>query len=476
MILMLMINILIYNGFFRMKSKNLLVFALLGGVGFLLLLNLGGRHLENRDYLRYAEVAREMIRSGDWIVPRFNGEIYLHKPPFLFWLIALPSNIYGAVTPFLARLPSAFFAWIGALVVYLWGRRIWDEDRDGLIAAGILISSGLYFTQGRLARTDMVFSVLILLSLYFFYLSYQKEKNYGFAILCCVFMAMAALTKGPIGLVFPFLIILFFLLRQRRLRLLIQREFLLGYLTMIFLFGLWMIPFIHRVSWDSALSVWQETRILTRYSPFYVYGYRIWIDFAPWSIFLPFLIYYYWKKAKSQDEEFLILWVISLYALLTLSPARSFKYILPAFPALALLTGGFLRKRPLSLFYVIFFSAILFYHGHEYILIKQNEIRKPGAVLFRDLEKYRDKDMIGYQMNTSILGKINFYEDRVISQINQVDVLKEMARRGEGVFILTTERGLQELIENDFLITSIKKIDHPKGSIFVANIRTVKGR
>lgn len=66
-------------------------------------------------------------------------------------------------------------------------------------------------------------------------------------------------------------------------------------------------------------------------------------------------------------------------------------------------------------------------------------------------------------------------EDRVISQINQVDVLKEMARRGEGVFILTTERGLQELIENDFLITSIEKIDHPKGSIFVANIRTVKG-
>jgi len=50
-----------------------------------------------------------------------------------------------------------------------------------------------------------------------------------------------------------------------------------------------------------------------------------------------------------------------------------------------------------------------------------------------------------------------------------------MARRGEGVFILTTERGLQELIENDFLITSIEKIDHPKGSIFVANIRTVKG-
>lgn len=458
-----------------MKSKNRFLLAFLGGVGFLLLFNLWGRHLENQDYLRYAEVAREMIRSGDWIVPRFNGEIYLHKPPFLFWLIALPSNIYGSVTPFLARLPSAFFAWIGALVAYLWGRKIWGEDRDGVIAAGILISSGLYFQQGRIARTDMVFSILILLSLYFFYLSYQKKRSYGLSILCCIFIAMAGLTKGPIGVVFPLLIILLFLLRERRLTLLIQKEFLMGYLVVIFLFGLWIIPFIHRVGWDSAVRVWQLTKILTRHDPFYVYGYRIWIDFAPWSIFLPSLVYYYWKKARSREEEFLIVWFISLFVLLTLFPVRSYKYLLPAFPALALLMGGFLRKRSLSLFYVIFFGAILAYHGYEYNLIQKNEIRKPGSVLFRELKEFQDKDIIGYQMDSSILGTINFYEDRVISQANQIEVLKEKAKGTEGIFIITTERGLQDLIKKDFLITSSKKIDHREGSIFLVKTRYVKG-
>ena len=74
--------------------------------GLILFFNLWTRSLENHDYVRHAEVAREMIRSGEWVVPHLNGEVYIDKPPLVFWLIALPSSIYGGVTPFLARLPS----------------------------------------------------------------------------------------------------------------------------------------------------------------------------------------------------------------------------------------------------------------------------------------------------------------------------------------------------------------------------------
>src|SRR4030042_2756577 len=161
-----------------MGSNRWLFFAFLGGGFFILFFNLWGRSLENHDYLRYVEVAKEMIQSGGWVVPRFNGEIFLYKPPLLFWLIVLPSKIYGSVTPFLARLPSALFAWIGGLIVYLWGRKMWGGERYGVVSSGVLISSYLYFWQGRIARTDMVFSVLVLLSLYFFYLSYFGKGNY----------------------------------------------------------------------------------------------------------------------------------------------------------------------------------------------------------------------------------------------------------------------------------------------------------
>ena len=77
------------------QDEGRIIGGLIVASGLILFFNLWARSLENHDYLRYAEVAREMIRSGDWIVPRYNGEVYLDKPPLLFWLIAflLPSMV-----------------------------------------------------------------------------------------------------------------------------------------------------------------------------------------------------------------------------------------------------------------------------------------------------------------------------------------------------------------------------------------------
>ena len=493
-----------------MGSNRRLFLAFLGGSLFILFFNLWGRTLENHDYLRYAEVAKEMIQSGDWVVPRFNGEIFLHKPPLLFWLIALPSKIYGSVTPFLARFPSALFAWVGGLIVYLWGRKMWGGERYGLVSSGVLISSGLYFWQGRIARTDMVFSVLILLSLYFFYMSYFENECYsspplpaprlrqagspspvngegvirsspvkgrgrkrGYLLtgLSFIFMGMAGMTKGPVGLLLPFSVMALFLLAQRQLRLLIRKDFLLGYFMMALILGSWLVPFLSCVGWDNALKVWQETKILTRRAPFYLYGYRIWIDFAPWSLFLPSLILYYWEKRGNRDEKFLILWFFCLLFLITLFPHRASKYLLPAFPALALLMGGFWRKRSPVLFGILFLGSIFIWHGYEYALIRKNHIRTPGLALHQVLSPYQDKKILGYQMDIDVLGKINFYGDRIIPRMNIVEYLREKAKGVEGVLIITTEKTLQDLIKEGFLTTSIEKINYKKESFVLAKIQ-----
>jgi len=467
-----------------MGSNRWLFLAFLGGSFFILFFNLWGRTLENHDYLRYAEAAKEMIQSGDWVVPRFNGEIYLHKPPLLSWLIALPSNIFGSVTPFLARFPSALFAWVGGLVVYLWGRKMWGGERYGLVSSGVLISSYLYFWQGRIARTDLVFSVLVLLSLYFFYLSYferklqnpspppfQKGRSQIVFYLSFVFMGMAGLTKGAVGVVFPFLIIFLFLLWEHKWKRLFQKEFILGYLIIFLIWSAWIIPFIQQVGWGTALQTWTETKILTRQAPFYLYLYRIWVDFAPWSIFFPLLFTYLWKKNKSKDEKFLFLWFFTLFILLMLFPHRASKYLLPAFPALALLMGGFWRKRSLVPFLIIFLGTVLVWHGYEYSLVRKNHIRTPGLTLHQVLNPYREKEILGYQMDIDILGKINFYGDRVIPQKNKAEDLKEKAKGIEEIFIITTGSGLQDLIKEGFLVTSAKKIDYGKGSILLVKTR-----
>lgn len=444
--------------------------VLLGGSLFILFFNLWGRTLEDHDYLRYAEVSKEMIQSGDWIVPRLNGEIFLHKPPLLFWLIAILSNRHGTVTPFLARLPSAIFAWIGVIVVYLWGRNIWGGERYGLISAGALISSYLYFWQGRIARTDMVFSVLVLLSLYFFYLSYQRGSVY----LTCVsfaFIGLAGLTKGPVGLLLPLSVVIIFLMRQRQLRRLTQREFLLGYFMMALILGSWLIPFLFHVGWGKALAVWQETKILTRRAPFYLYGYRIWIDFAPWSIFLPSLLYYYWGKEKNRDEKFLTLWCFGLFFFLTLFPFRASKYLLPAFPALALLVGGFWRNRSIALFWVLFLGAIVAWHGYEFKLVQGNENRSRGILIEKELRPFRKDIFSAYRMDIDILGKINFYGDPIIPQVNRIKDLKRQIAGRKEILIIIPPKAIEDLIQEGFHITPVKIIEHKDTSFILGKIQ-----
>jgi hypothetical protein len=235
--------------------------------------------------------------------------------------------------------------------------------------------------------------------------------------------------------------------------------------------GSWVIPFIHQVGWDTALGVWKESKILTRHEPFYLYSYRLWIDFAPWSIFLPLLFIQLWEKDKNQGETFLILWFLTLFILLTLFPYRASKYLLPAFPALALLMGGFWRKWSLVPFLIIFFGAVLAWHGYEYSLIRKNHIRTPGLALHQVLSPYREKEILGYQMDVDVLGKINFYRNRIIPRMNKVEDLRKKAKGVEGILIITTEKTLQDLIKEGFLTTSIENINYKKESFVLAKIQ-----
>ena len=136
---------------------------------------LGARSLENQCYIRYAEVAREMIRSGDWIVPRLEGELFLHKPALIIWLIALPSAFVGKVTPLLARLPSALSAVAIIGLTYFLGKRMFRDFRVGAIAGLILLSSKEFFWQARTARADMVLTLFILFSLICFSWAYDSS-------------------------------------------------------------------------------------------------------------------------------------------------------------------------------------------------------------------------------------------------------------------------------------------------------------
>ncbi|MCK5008988.1 MAG: glycosyltransferase family 39 protein, partial [Deltaproteobacteria bacterium] len=102
------------RGILNKSSFHIFVLLILSSAIFFV--NIGGWDLWNPDEPRYAQVAKEMMESGNWILPHLNSRVYPDKPPVFFWLIALSSKIKGEVTSFSARFPSALAAVLGVLI------------------------------------------------------------------------------------------------------------------------------------------------------------------------------------------------------------------------------------------------------------------------------------------------------------------------------------------------------------------------
>ena len=460
----------------REKIEGLTIGCFIIFSGLALFFNLWAKSLENHDYLRYAEVAREMIRSGEWVVPHLNSEIYLDKPPFLFWLIAIPASLHGSVTPLIARWPSAFSAWVGVIVLLLWGKRIYGTIAPGLIAGGILLSSYQYFFQARIAKTDMLLSLFILLSLYFFYLGYgefgrRRSLFYGLSFFS---MGLAVLTKGPFGLI-PFIIISAFLIKERGWRILMSGEFILGYVILVLTVLPWIFFFLHRVGLQESIALIKETHILTRHAPIYFYFIEIWGQFFPWSLLLPFLFFYLWKrriKFWQSGESFFFIWFIVFFILLTLFKYRASRYLLPALPPLALMMGGMWQKRGVYfLISLLFFISI--WHVREFYWIKKDLSYSPGMVLAAELRPFiKESTLSGYRLDISTVEEINFYLDRVIPIFRKVEDVSEQFREREERWILMPKEIYEEVqIQGGLSMKLVQEFLYKKGKLVLVSMR-----
>jgi 4-amino-4-deoxy-L-arabinose transferase-like glycosyltransferase len=456
----------------KQNDRLVLVCAILAS-GLILFFNLGTKSLENHGYTRYAEVAREMIRSGEWVVPHYNGEVYLDKPPLLFWLIAIPASLHGSVTPFIALLPSALAAWIGVIFVFFWARRVYGSDKAGLISAGILLSAHQYFFEARLAKTDILLCLFILLSLYFFHLGYRDpgRRRYLFVGLSFFSMGLGILTKGPFGFFIPILVIAVFLIKERRWKVWISKPFLLGYAILVPVVLPWVILFIERVGFHETIKLVRETQILSRYAPFYFYFIQIWGEFAPWSVLFPFLFFYLWKERNQlwhSEESLFLIWFIVLFILLTLFKYRAPRYLLPVLPPLAFMIGGRWKKK-MTFFLIPFFLFIMIWHGIEYYWIGKDDAYSPGMVLVRELRPFlRESALSGYQLDVSTVEEINFYLDPVLP-IPILEAAKnpgeQLKKNGKGLILMP--KGVYEELRarGDHSLAFVQEFRYKKGEL-----------
>ena len=298
----------------------------------------------------HAEAAREIVERNDPVTMYINGIRYLEKAPFMFWSLAASYKVFG-FTEFAARLPLAVSAILLVLAVYYFGLWMAGERAGFYAGLALCVSPGVYLFT-RITIPEVMLTLWLTVAFYFFLKVYFRELDSKWAYVFYAAMAMAVLTKGLIGVVFPLGVLFVFVLLTRGWRRIWEMRLLSG--ALLFL--------IIAVPWH-ALAIWRNEKFFWFYfinEHFLRYlGKRYPVDYDtvplalfwllhlvwlfPFSIFLPLAL----RRVKSlwqpmeraeQLRLFAWLWVLVVIGFFSFSTRQEY-YTFPAFPALALLIG-----------------------------------------------------------------------------------------------------------------------------------------
>lgn len=326
--------------------KDLQVLLILFGTAFFLFLGKYG--LIEPDEGRYSEIPREMLEKGDFLTPTLNYVSYFEKPPLHYWLNALFLKLFG-LNEFAARFAGALAGVLCVLLVYHTGRKLFGR-REGLFSALILGSSTGFLAQSRINLTDMTLTFWLSAALCCFIIASADQEQYKrrYYYLFFLFSALAVLTKGLIGVLFPAGIVFLYLVLARRLYLLKEMQLPGG----IALFLITAAPWFVLVSWHNPefprfFFIHEHferflTKVHRHYQPAWFFIPILLMTMFPWSIYLARAIGKVWKERRHPDGDrllFLVIWAACILLFFSASQSKLIPYILPLFPPLALLLG-----------------------------------------------------------------------------------------------------------------------------------------
>ncbi len=322
--------------------------------GLLLGFRLGSYPLDNPDEGRNTEIPREMLATGDWVTPRLNGVNYFEKPPLMYWAVGVSMKLFGA-SEGAARAVPALFALGGVLLTYAAGRRLYGRSA-GLVSAAVLGTSLLYFGTGRFLVLDMPVSVLMSATLFCFILAVQEPPGarrrwlfYGLYASA----ALATLTKGFIGFLVTGAVMFLWLLIFNQWKRLRPLHLPSGIALFLLIAAPWhVLAALRNETWAHRYIYFEHWARFTttehgRYQPWH---YFIWIllgGLFPWMMFLwpaarDALRGGWAKRGENAVAWFLVVWVAFIFLFFSKSQSKLPAYILPVFPALAVLIGRWL--------------------------------------------------------------------------------------------------------------------------------------
>ena len=330
-------------------SKQLYLLFFFGAA---LLYSLGNWSLPliDRDEPRFAEASREMRQSGDFLLPRLNGEYRFDKPPLIYWCQVLAYDILGE-NDFAARLPSAIFAALTAVTTLIYSSRIFGP-RIGLWS-GILFATSLQvFIHSRAAVADMPLVFFFLTATWADWERLRKPDSAFWWWTFYLSLGLGFLAKGPVALLPVFFAPIQSFLNHSPYRFRF-RSAIQGVLVVLVVIGLWGVPALIATHGEYLKIGIGRHVFLRSLQPMEshglagIWGYMLFLpyylvvtffSFFPWCLFLPGCVKRLWAH-REPDENYLLGPILIVFLVFTLIQTKLPHYVLPAYPMLAMLTA-----------------------------------------------------------------------------------------------------------------------------------------
>jgi 4-amino-4-deoxy-L-arabinose transferase-like glycosyltransferase len=360
---------------------------------------IGDYSLKEPDEGRYAEIPREMIEQGDWVVPHLNHVRYFEKPPLFYWAVAVSYKIFG-ISEWSFRFPNALSAFLCIVILYFALRRRFPEE-VAFISSVVLLSSFGFFAMARIVTLDMFFTLWLFCALISF-IGYYKERKGWFLSLFYVALGLATLTKGPVCVILAGITIIIFLVTEKNLPFLRDLKPLRGIAIYAAITLPWIIAMALREK-EFLYFFFIDQHVLRfftskhkRSGPVYYFLPVLFAGLLPWSVLIPRSIVSAWENS---ELRLFAIWTFVVFVFFSLSGSKLPPYILPAFPALSILIGHLfysywrdpIKQKTeivtcLVIFAVFALSALLPLNTlfHAYI----NNVSEEAPIIMKDLRNF----------------------------------------------------------------------------------------
>jgi 4-amino-4-deoxy-L-arabinose transferase-like glycosyltransferase len=332
-------------GLVRRRYRTLAVLGILLFAPFL-----GARTFWYPDEPDLAETTQAMAASGDWVLPTANGAPFVDYPPLLYWAGAASASLFRGMSEFSLRFPLAVAGILAALATALAGSR-WFGPTAGLWSGVLLLTFHKFALQAVTYRPDALFTVAIAGGMLLYAWGAEGRGGLGRRAGGFALLGAAMLAKGPLGLLLPGLVLLLWHASRREF----GRAAGLAPLSLVSLgvYLPWFVACARAMGAESILHEFWVQNFLRFFEggrgheqPFHYYATFFWVNLWPWSFLFPTALVWTWRSALRRDRnvQLLLWWFGTFLVFLSLASTQRHVYLLPAYPAAALLMAPWLAR------------------------------------------------------------------------------------------------------------------------------------